>query len=124
MNPIIGTREFGLVSTGLLLLNSSLSFGQAAVTEWSSVAQTTNAACGDGFVVEVVEQPGAMKLTFFFIGKKTSETTVNLAADGSGKVETSGAAGRVVHEIASGVGKRPIKSVQIGGGCQWSWIPR
>ena len=67
MRSIIGTSGVGLVCTGLLFLSSS-SFGQAAVTEWSSVAKTTNAACGDGFVVEVVEQPGTAKLTFFFFG--------------------------------------------------------
>jgi hypothetical protein len=123
MPSIIGTSGVGLVCTGLLFLSSSSSFGQAAVTEWSSVAKTTNAACGDGFVVEVVEQPGTVELTFFFFGRKASKTTVNLSADGSGKVETTGILGRVVYEIASGTGKRPIKSFQIEGVCRWSWIP-
>jgi hypothetical protein len=123
MRSIVGPSGVGLVSIGLLFLTSSSSFGQSAVTEWSSVAKTTNAACGDGFVVEVVEQPGTAKLTFFFNGRKASETTVNLSADGSGKVETTGILGRVVYEIASGTGKRPIKSFQIGGVCRWSWIP-
>jgi hypothetical protein len=113
-----------LVSTGLLFLCPSALFAQAPITEWSSVANTTNSACGDGFVVRVVEQTGTMELTFFVNGRKASERTLKLSSDGSGKVETSGIAGRVVHEIAPGTGKRPIKSFQIGGTCQWSWIPR
>jgi hypothetical protein len=113
----------GLVSAGLLLMISSSLFGQAATTEWSSVAKTTNAACGEGFVVKVVEQPRTMKLTFFVNGKKAAERIVKLSADGSGEVEITGIAGRTVHQIASGTGKRPIKSFQIGGTCQWSWNP-
>jgi hypothetical protein len=123
MRSILGTGGAGLLSIGLLLLSSSSSFGQAPVTKWSSVAKATNSACSDGFVVEVVEQPGTMKLTFFFNGRKASETTLNLSADGSGKVEITGIIGRVVYEVASGTGKRPINSFQIGGVCRWSWIP-
>ena len=122
MRPILGVAKAGLVSVGLLLATSSL-LGQTSVIEWSSIAHTTNAACGDGFLAKIVEQPGTMKLTLFFNGRKASDVTVKLSADGSGRVETSGIIGRVVYEISSGTGKRSISSFQIGGTCQWSWTP-
>ena len=75
----------GLVNAGLLLVSSSSLFAQAPTMEWSSVAKTTNATCGDGFVVKVIEQTGTMELTFFFYGRKAS-ATVKPSADGSGKV--------------------------------------
>jgi hypothetical protein len=116
-------KGFATSVAALMSFGSSSLLAQEAVAQWSSVAKTTNAACGDGFTVNVVEQLGVMRLMFFFNGRKASEVNVKLSADGSGRVETSGIIGRVVYEIASGTGKRPINSFQIGGACRWSWIP-
>ncbi|HKV15139.1 MAG TPA: hypothetical protein VJQ81_08845 [Reyranella sp.] len=111
------------VGIGLLLANPSAVLAQATVAEWSTVASTTNATCGEGFSADVVEVPGSMTLTFLFNGKKVSEVSIMLAADGSGRVEASGIAGRMLHEVAAGKGKRPIRSSQVGGVCRWSWMP-
>jgi hypothetical protein len=122
LRPMCVIARAALVSIGFLLAGPPL-LGQTSVTEWSSIAHTTNAACGDGFLAKIVEQPGTMKLTFFFNGKRASDVSVKLSADGSGRIETSGIIGRVVYEISSGTGKRSIRSFQIGGTCHWSWIP-
>ena len=117
----------GLLLTGLLLtglpLIGPVPVRAQATLEWSTVATTTSAACGEGFSARVVQAPGTLTMTFFFNGKKTSEVSIVLAADGSGKAEASGIAGRLVHEVTAGTGKRLIKSSQVGGVCQWSWMP-
>lgn len=112
----------GLLLTGLLLTGPVPTLAQATL-EWSTVATTTSAACGEGFSARVVEAPGTLTMTFFFNGKKTSEVSIMLAADGSGKAEASGIAGRLVHEVTAGTGKRLIESSQVGGVCRWSWMP-
>jgi protein-S-isoprenylcysteine O-methyltransferase Ste14 len=100
--PVIAVGV-GLVSTGLLFLCPSRLFAQAAVTEWSSVAKTTNSACGDGFVVKVVEQTGTMELTFFIYGRKAfrensfTSATVELAPDQ--KVKSTGPYALVRHPM-------------------------
>ena len=96
---------------------------QTAVGQWSSVASTTNVGCGDGFLADVVEVAGHLRLTILLNGKRVSEVRVVLATDGSGKAETSGIAGRVVYEVAAGTGKRLIISTQVEGVCQWLWKP-
>lgn len=110
------------VGAGLLLASASPVLGQSTL-EWSTVATTSNASCGESFSAHVVQAAGTLTLTFFFNGKKTSEVNIMLAADGSGRAETSGIAGRLVHEVAAGTGKRLIRSSQVGGVCQWSWLP-
>lgn len=111
----------GLLLTGLLLTGPIPVLAQTL--EWSTVATTSGAACGEGFSAHVVQVPGTLTMTFFFNGKKASEVSIVLAADGSGKAEASGIAGRLVHEVTAGTGKRLIKSSQVGGVCQWSWMP-
>ncbi len=112
------------IGGGLLLLTAPPPLlAQATAAEWTTVASTTNATCGDGFKAKVVETPGSLTLTFFFDGRKASEVRIMLAADGSGKAEASGIAGRMIHEVDAGTGKRLIRSSQVGGVCQWSWMP-
>jgi hypothetical protein len=112
----------GLLLAGLPLTGPAPVLAQATL-EWSTVARTTSAACGEGFSARVVQVPGTLTMTFFFNGKKTSEVSIMLAADGSGKAEASGIAGRLIHEVTAGTGKRLIKSSQVGGVCRWSWMP-
>ena len=112
----------GLLLTGFLLTGPVPVRAQATL-EWSTVATTTSAACGEGFSARVMQAPGTLTMTFFFNGKRASEVRIVLAADGSGKAEASGIAGRLIHEVTAGTGKRLIKSFQVGGVCQWSWMP-
>ena len=112
----------GLLLTGFLLMGPVPVRAQATL-EWSTVATTSSATCGEGFSARVVQAPGTLTMTFFFNGKKASEVSIMLAADGSGKAEASGIAGRLIHEVTAGTGKRLIKSFQVGGVCQWSWMP-
>ena len=112
----------GLLLTGLLPTGPLPVLAEATL-EWSTVATTTSATCGEGFSARVVQAPGTLTMTFFFNGKKASEVSIMLAADGSGKAEASGIAGRLMHEVSAGTGKRLIKSSQVGGVCQWSWMP-
>jgi len=107
---------------GLLLTGPVPVLAQATL-EWSPVFTTTNAACGEGLSAHVVQAAGTLTMTFFFNGKKASEISIALAADGSGKAEVSGIAGRLMYEVTAGTGKRLIKSSQVGGVCQWSWMP-
>jgi hypothetical protein len=111
------------LGSGLLLASSAAVFAETTVGQWSSIASTTNVACGDGLRGDVVEVPGTLRLTIFLNGRRASEVRISLAADGSGKTETSGIAGRVIYEVAAGTGKRPIRAAQVEGICQWLWKP-
>lgn len=108
---------------GLLVTGSAPVLAETILGQWSSIASTTNVTCGDGIRADVVEVPGALTLTIFFDGRRASEVRINLGADGSGKAETSGIAGRVSYEVAAGTGKRPIRAIQVEGVCQWLWKP-
>jgi hypothetical protein len=119
----LGLTQAFHIGAGLLLASSAPVFAETIVGQWSSIASTTNVTCGDGFHADVVEVPGTLRLTIFFNGRRTSEVRIILAADGSGKAETSGIAGRVIYEVAAGTGKRPIRAAQVEGVCQWLWNP-
>jgi len=112
-----------VMGAGLLLASAHLLSAQTMTLQWSSVAKTTNPACGEGLRADVVQGPGTMTLTFSLDGKRATEVRIALATDGSGRAETTGIAGRVLHEVAAGTGKRPIRSSQVEGVCQWLWMP-
>jgi hypothetical protein len=111
------------IGVGVLLASPSSLLAQTAVGQWSGVASTTNVARGDGFLADAVEVAGHLRLTILLNGERVSELRIVLATDGSGKAETSGIAGRVIHEVAAGTGKRLIISTQVEGVCQWLWKP-
>jgi hypothetical protein len=72
----------------------------------------------------VVERPGSMNIKTFINGKLSTDFDIVLAPDGSGKAQARGAMGRVVYEVLPGNGKRPMKSSQLDGTCQWAWTAK
>ena len=125
ISPMNYRMALGLAHVGAALLptNSAPAVAETILGQWSSIASTTNVTCGDSIRADVVELPGTLKLTIFFNGRRAAEVRINLGADGSGKTEASGIAGRVSYEVAAGTGKRPIKAVQVEAVCQWLWDP-
>jgi hypothetical protein len=113
----------GAIGAGLLLASAHVLSAQTTDLRWSSTAKTTNPACGEGLSADVVERHGTLTFTFFLDGTRATEVRIALATDGSGRAETTGIAGRVLHEVAAGTGKRPIRSSQVEGVCQWLWMP-
>src|SRR4051812_13837117 len=108
-----------------LLLAMHAARAQAPV-EWSSVAKITNGRCPDNATAFVSERPGTMHLRLVFPdGKQYAEFDMPLGADGSGKIQMTGASGvQVLYEVPAGKGKRPMKSSQVTGICQYAWTPK
>jgi hypothetical protein len=104
---------------------SIAALAQTPAAEWSSVAKITNGTCGEGSVAHITERPGNMRLRLVYRnGQQYAEFDVALAADGSGKAEFTGAAGAATKlDVSSGAGKRPMKTSQVIGICQWLWTP-
>jgi hypothetical protein len=119
-------RLFCGVVTGLLWTHSQPAFAQAAAVEWSSVAKITNGTCGDNATAHVSERLGKMHLRLVYPnGQQYAEFDIALAADGSGKTEFKGNAGApTILEVPAGTGKRPMKTSQVTGICQWAWTPK
>jgi hypothetical protein len=104
-----------------LILFAASALAQPADTKWNSSAKLLKGSCGQGVIVAVVERPGSMNLKFSLQGKPTGDVNVTLAPDGSGQTEFDGAGGRVKLDVSAGTGKRPLKTSQVGGQCEWSW---
>jgi hypothetical protein len=116
----------GVAIVGVMLAYAPTAFAQA---EWSSVARRTNGQCGETggerAVANVTERPGTMHLKLVYPnGKQYADFDMALAANGSGKAELKGAFGPTIVEVPVGTGKRPFKTAQAKGICQWLWTPK
>ena len=114
---------FCVMIAAILVMSAADSFAQATI-EWTSPAKIVNGGCGDGVVAQVIQRGSTLNMKGFLNGKQVSEVNVTLGPDGSGKANMTGAGGRVILEVSPGTGKRLMKSSQVDGPCQWTWIPR
>ena len=123
-SPVTAYNDRGKMRRyALALVVSLLASGVTAQqeTKWTARAKLLRGDCGDRVVAEVVETAGTLNAQFNLGGKPTGEAKVILAADGSGQTQFKGAAGQVKLEVSPGRGKRPLKTSQIAGQCEWSW---
>ena len=119
-------KRYAATTFVLISMCSSLALAQPLTAEWSSVAKIANGNCGDGSTASITEKAGSLHLKLVYPnGKQYAEFDVALGADGSGKAQFKGNAGAdVLLEVPAGKGKRPMKTTEVRGVCQWNWTPK